>query len=258
MGRQNDPRLKASDDGDAVLNPALALAPERVSACPFPKLEDAETARTSTNSSGCQCGGPSRPNRAGVSVATDGAVGVLVHEGVHVPGPSRERARHRGPPLGHGPRDPRSDNPRWSPPSTRIEPEREEHEGAAWGTPLVLDADSSQRSCVAAAVAGHSFVMDGPPGTGKSQTIANMIGALLHAGKTVLFVSEKAAALEVVRNRLAHVGLESYVLELHSQQGEPEGGRGAACIGSRLRAGAPHPHVVKGPRPRRRQAGATQ
>ncbi|WP_250031223.1 DUF4011 domain-containing protein [Paractinoplanes maris] len=82
--------------------------------------------------------------------------------------------------------------------------------------PLVLDADSSQRACVAAAVAGRSFVMDGPPGTGKSQTIANMIGALLHAGKRVLFVSEKAAALEVVRNRLSEIGLAAYLLELHS------------------------------------------
>ena len=60
--------------------------------------------------------------------------------------------------------------------------------------------------------------MDGPPGTGKSQTIANMIGALLHAGRTVLFVSEKAAALEVVRNRLAEAGLENYLLELHSHK----------------------------------------
>lgn len=85
-------------------------------------------------------------------------------------------------------------------------------------TPLVLDADSSQRAAVAAAVAGRSFVMDGPPGTGKSQTIANMVGALLHAGRTVLFVSEKAAALEVVRNRLADAGLESYLLELHSHK----------------------------------------
>jgi hypothetical protein len=85
-------------------------------------------------------------------------------------------------------------------------------------TPLILDADSSQRACVAAAVAGHSFVMDGPPGTGKSQTIANMIGALLHAGRTVLFVSDKAAALEVVQNRLAHAGLGNFTLELHSQK----------------------------------------
>jgi very-short-patch-repair endonuclease len=84
--------------------------------------------------------------------------------------------------------------------------------------PLVLDADASQRACVAAATAGHSFVMDGPPGTGKSQTIANMIGCLLHAGKRVLFVSEKAAALEIVRNRLADVGLDDYLLELHSHK----------------------------------------
>ena len=85
-------------------------------------------------------------------------------------------------------------------------------------TPLVLDADSSQRAAVAAALAGKTFVMDGPPGTGKSQTIANMIGALLHEGKTVLFVSEKMAALDVVRNRLAAAGLGSYLLELHSHK----------------------------------------
>ncbi|GAA3571989.1 hypothetical protein GCM10022419_061080 [Nonomuraea rosea] len=83
-------------------------------------------------------------------------------------------------------------------------------------TPLVLDADSSQRQCLAAALAGRTFVMDGPPGTGKSQTIANVIAALLHAGRTVLFVSEKAAALDVVRNRLEHVGLASFLMPLHS------------------------------------------
>lgn len=83
-------------------------------------------------------------------------------------------------------------------------------------TPLVLDADSSQRQCVAAALDGRSFVMDGPPGTGKSQTIANMIAALMHAGRSVLFVSEKAAALDVVRNRLDAVGLGSFLLSLHS------------------------------------------
>ncbi|AUY52918.1 DUF4011 domain-containing protein [Streptomyces sp. CB01881] len=82
--------------------------------------------------------------------------------------------------------------------------------------PLVLDADSSQRQCVAAAVDGRSFVMDGPPGTGKSQTITNMIAGLLEEGRTVLFVSEKAAALDVVRNRLQDVGLHHYVLSLHS------------------------------------------
>lgn len=83
-------------------------------------------------------------------------------------------------------------------------------------TPLVLDADASQRQCIAAAMAGRSFVMNGPPGTGKSQTITNMIAALMHAGRSVLFVSEKAAALDVVRNRLAEVGLGDFVLALHS------------------------------------------
>lgn len=83
-------------------------------------------------------------------------------------------------------------------------------------TPIVLDADASQRSCIAAALDGRSFVMSGPPGTGKSQTITNMIAALMHAGKSVLFVSEKAAALDVVRNRLYGVGLGDFVLAMHS------------------------------------------
>jgi hypothetical protein len=65
---------------------------------------------------------------------------------------------------------------------------------------------------------GRSFVMDGPPGTGKSQTIANMIAELLAKGKTVLFVSEKAAALEVVHKRLHAAGLDDYCLELHSHK----------------------------------------
>ncbi|MFG3195726.1 DUF3320 domain-containing protein [Streptomyces sp. NPDC048208] len=83
-------------------------------------------------------------------------------------------------------------------------------------TPLVLDADASQRGCVAAALDGRSFVMSGPPGTGKSQTITNLIAALMHAGRSVLFVSEKAAALDVVRNRLSGVGLGDFVMALHS------------------------------------------
>ncbi|HEY7359517.1 MAG TPA: DUF4011 domain-containing protein, partial [Streptosporangiaceae bacterium] len=98
-------------------------------------------------------------------------------------------------------------------------PEREiDSRAAPEITPVVLDADASQRAAIAAALDGRSFVLDGPPGTGKSQTIANMIGAALHAGKTVLFVSEKAAALDVVRDRLAGAGLGAYLLELYSHQ----------------------------------------
>lgn len=82
----------------------------------------------------------------------------------------------------------------------------------------ILDADSTQRQCILAARDGKTFVMDGPPGTGKSQTIANIIAELLGANKTVLFVSEKAAALEVVKSRLDEAHLGSYVLELHSNK----------------------------------------
>jgi hypothetical protein len=80
----------------------------------------------------------------------------------------------------------------------------------------VRDADASQRRCVLAARDGHSFVMDGPPGTGKSQTITNIIAELLFDGKTVLFVSDKAAALEVVHKRLREAKLDDFALELHS------------------------------------------
>lgn len=99
-----------------------------------------------------------------------------------------------------------------------VAPSDIDHAAPPEDMPLVLDADSSQRAAIAAALGGRSFIMDGPPGTGKSQTISNMIGALLHARKTVLFVSEKAAALEVVRNRLAEAGLEAFLLELHSHK----------------------------------------
>lgn len=82
----------------------------------------------------------------------------------------------------------------------------------------VLDADSSQQEAIEAAKAGMSFVLQGPPGTGKSQTIANIIAEFLAAGKRVLFVSQKIAALEVVRRRLDQVGLGDFCLEVHSHR----------------------------------------
>jgi DNA polymerase III delta prime subunit len=82
-------------------------------------------------------------------------------------------------------------------------------------TPMA--ADPSQLQAVLAAAEGNSFVLQGPPGTGKSQTIANLIGQLLGEGKSVLFVAEKQAALEVVQRRLAKIGLDPWCLELHSQ-----------------------------------------
>jgi very-short-patch-repair endonuclease len=82
----------------------------------------------------------------------------------------------------------------------------------------VVDADPSQLRAMLAAEDGSSFVLQGPPGTGKSQTITNLIAQLLSKNKTVLFVSEKMAALEVVQRRLTQVGLGPFCLELHSQQ----------------------------------------
>lgn len=82
----------------------------------------------------------------------------------------------------------------------------------------VLDADSSQQAAIVAAKQGRSLVIEGPPGTGKSQTITNIIAECLAEGKTVLFVAEKAAALEVVKSRLEHVGLGDFVAELHSRK----------------------------------------
>ncbi|MDZ4821215.1 MAG: DUF4011 domain-containing protein [Planctomycetota bacterium] len=83
-----------------------------------------------------------------------------------------------------------------------------------------LPADSSQLAAVMAASVGQDFVLVGPPGTGKSQTIANIISQCLAVGKTVLFVAEKTAALDVVYRRLKEHGLGDCCLELHSNKAE--------------------------------------
>ena len=84
--------------------------------------------------------------------------------------------------------------------------------------PLVLDADSSQHSAIVDVIEGKNTVIEGPPGTGKSQTITNIIASLMAEGKSVLFVSEKLAALEVVNKRLSNIGLGDFCLELHSHK----------------------------------------
>ncbi len=81
-----------------------------------------------------------------------------------------------------------------------------------------IAADSSQLAAIYAANSGKSFVLHGPPGTGKSQTITNIIANALYHDQTVLFVAEKMAALEVVENRLNKIGLAPFCLELHSNK----------------------------------------
>ncbi|QNE41884.1 DUF3320 domain-containing protein [Hymenobacter sp. NBH84] len=82
----------------------------------------------------------------------------------------------------------------------------------------VLDADSSQLLALLAVHEGRNLVIQGPPGTGKSQTIANLLAEAIGAGKKVLFVAEKMAALEVVKRRLDGLGLGVACLELHSHK----------------------------------------
>lgn len=81
-----------------------------------------------------------------------------------------------------------------------------------------LSADASQMAAVLYSEMGKSFVLHGPPGTGKSQTITNIIAHNLALGRRVLFVSEKKAALDVVYKRLDSVGLSPFCLELHSNK----------------------------------------
>ena len=95
-------------------------------------------------------------------------------------------------------------------------PPAEEDEGDPAGTLLPLPADSSQYSAVALSRTGASFVLHGPPGTGKSQTITNIIANALEDGKRVLFVAEKKAALDVVKKRLDAIGAGDFCLELHA------------------------------------------
>ena len=83
--------------------------------------------------------------------------------------------------------------------------------------PSVIEpADASQHSAILDVINGRSIVIKGPPGTGKSQTITNIIAGYLYQGKSVLFVAQKQAALDVVRNRLNAAGLKELLLEVFS------------------------------------------
>lgn len=95
---------------------------------------------------------------------------------------------------------------------------------------LVLDADSSQNFAINAVLGGQNVVIKGPPGTGKSQTIANLITTLVARGKRVLFVAEKRAAIAAVLDRLTRCGLADLVMDVH------EGTSGRCRIAADLKA----------------------
>ncbi|PPQ44131.1 DUF4011 domain-containing protein [Rhodopseudomonas palustris] len=106
---------------------------------------------------------------------------------------------------------------------------------------VVMDADSSQFSTLVDIANGKNVAVEGPPGTGKSQTIVNAIAAALASGKKVLFVAEKLAALNVVRSRLEAVGLGEFLLPLQAERSTRE-----QVIGSvRDRVEMRRPGVVK-------------
>ena len=83
---------------------------------------------------------------------------------------------------------------------------------------LPITVDGTQLQAIKMAANGKTFVLHGPPGTGKSQTITGMIANLMAQGKRVLFVAEKMAALSVVQKRLSSLGIGAFCLELHSNK----------------------------------------
>ena len=103
---------------------------------------------------------------------------------------------------------------------------------------LPLAADSTQARVVADAVAGRSLVVEGPPGTGKSQTVSNLIFRALATGRTIMFVAEKKSALDVVARRLREeTGIGDLLLNLHDNGMKPTEVRRALRRALALRRG---------------------
>ena len=100
-------------------------------------------------------------------------------------------------------------------------PAGDAHDLESLATQCPIPADGSQLTAVAEALAGRTFVLEGPPGTGKSQTIANLLARAIATGQKVLFVAEKRAALDVVSSRVDAVGLGDFTLDLHDKLSKP-------------------------------------
>lgn len=110
----------------------------------------------------------------------------------------------------------------------------------ALGAECPVPGDSSQLAAVAEAIAERTFVLEGPPGTGKSQTITNLLTRAVYEGKKVLFVAEKRAALQVVQARLNEVGMGPFALDLHDKASKP------AAVRAQIRQALEHEVTVDG------------
>ena len=206
--------LQASDEGQSAINPALAVKFERDFDIKLPSLDELPDQGMHTVIEGV------RNAITSFSTARVDDVGVLTTFTFHKEVIYRDLKQNMDDIMAHpivrllaeGPTSDAAQTFSFPPMSDndldRKHPPEE--------TTCILDADATQRKCLIVARKGNSFVMDGPPGTGKSQTIVNMIAQLISDGKSVLFVSEKAAALEVVYKRLAERNLSPFALALHS------------------------------------------
>jgi len=83
---------------------------------------------------------------------------------------------------------------------------------------FVTPADPCQSRAVKLSRHCKGMVIHGPPGTGKSQTITNIIADHLARGQRVLMVCDKRTALDVVANRMEHLGLGRWCALVHDPQ----------------------------------------
>ena len=213
-GRNRRWRLRRSEDGEAVLNPAMAVKFERDFGIELPTLDQLDVPDFN------HVVEVVRKKVAGLRATVEEET-VLTTFFFHKEVIYRDLLRNRDTIGGHplvrllakGPDSEEARDLHF----TAVSAEQLDKAHPPEDMACILDADGTQRRCLVAARHGQSFVMDGPPGTGKSQTIANMIAQFLVDGKTILFVSEKAAALEVVHNRLRERELHRFALALHSR-----------------------------------------
>jgi very-short-patch-repair endonuclease len=82
---------------------------------------------------------------------------------------------------------------------------------------IVLPCDDSQLRVVQLSSQGCCLQVEGPPGTGKSQTIANIVSSAIYQGRSVLLVCDKKAAIVQVEERLTNCGLKPAILNLHDE-----------------------------------------